>query len=187
MNVLLCALALLAPAATAVAASFEIDPVHTSVVFKVNHLGVTNVYGRFREVAGTVVLDEADPAKSQVSITIPADSVDTNVEKRDTHLRGPDFLSAKEFPNIRFQSTKVEKTGDATWRITGDLALHGVTRPVTADFTYFGKAKDAQGKTKAGGEATFSVRRSEFGVTYGVPAIGDEIVFVLGIEGFEQP
>ena len=168
------------------AATFELDGDHTSVIFRVTHLGVSPVYGRFNEVSGTVTLDEADVTRSRVSITIQAASVDTHAAKRDKHLRSPDFFSAKECPTIVFESTAVEKTGENTYRVQGDVTCHGVTKPVTAEFEYFGEAQDSQGNTKAGGEARFTIQRSEFGVTYGIPAIGDAVEFVVGLEGYKR-
>ena len=102
--------------------TFKIDPVESSVVFSVMYLGVTNFYGRFNDVTGTVVLDKADPSKSSVDLTIPVESVDTNNEKRDQHLKSPDFFNAKQFPVMTFKSKKVEWSGD-TYNVTGDFTL----------------------------------------------------------------
>ena len=107
--------------------TFKIDPVESSVVFSVMTLGLSNFHGRFNDISGTVVLDKADPSKSSFDITIPVESVDTKNEKRDQHLKSPDFFNAKQFPVMTFKSKKVEGSGNS-FTVTGDFSLHGVTQ-----------------------------------------------------------
>ena len=123
--------ALLALPATARAAdSYTVDPVHSTVIFKVKHFGVGFQYGSFRKVSGALVVDEAKPARSSVTLDVDAASVFTANKKRDKHLRGPDFLNVKQFPKISFISTKIRRSGKEL-TVKGKLTLHGVTKPVT--------------------------------------------------------
>ena len=110
--------------------TYKVDPVHSSLIFSMKHFGVTDFYGRFKEISGTVTFDAADPSKSSVELTVPVESIDTQNEKRDQHLKSPDFFNAKQFPTITFKSTKVEGSGD-NYKISGDLTIHGVTKPIT--------------------------------------------------------
>lgn len=168
------------------AATFDVDPAHTFVSFRVKHLGITNAWGRFNEVSGTVSFDDADPTRSSVSLTVQASSVDTNEPKRDKHLRSPDFFNAKQFPTLNFESTAVEKKGPDLYQVVGDLSAHGVTRSVTVEFRFHGEAQDSSGNTKAGGETTFTILRSDFGMKYGIPAIGDEVQITVAVEGYKK-
>jgi len=165
--------------------TFKIDPVHSSVGFSVVHLGVTNFYGRFNEITGSVVFDQADPTKSSVEISVPIESVDTHNDKRNQHLKSPDFFDAKQFPTMTFKSTKIEGTG-TNFKVTGDLTLHGVTKPVTADFKRGPDGKGMQGEARGGGEAQFSIKRSDFGMAFMANALADEIKIVLSLEGVKQ-
>ena len=161
------------------AVAFKVDSAHSSVVFRVQHL-VAPFWGRFNKVAGSVNWDAGAPEKSSVAITIEAGSIDTADAKRDDHLRGPDFFSTKEFPEIVFKSTKVAMQGDKL-EITGELTLHGTTKSVTAIGEKTGEGETRQGY-KAGFEATFEIKRSDFGVKGYIPAIGDEVRIVVALE-----
>src|SRR5438309_11525612 len=108
--------------------TFKVDPVHTFVLFSVQHLGIANTYGRFNDVSGTVVFDKDDPSKSSVELSVKTESLDTHDPKRDQHLKSPDFFNAKQFPAITFKSNKVAASSD-TYKISGDVTLHGVNRP----------------------------------------------------------
>ena len=165
--------------------TFKIDPVHSSIVFNVTHLGVSNFYGRFNDVSGTVVLDKADPSKSSFELTIPVESVDTHNEKRDQHLKSPDFFNAKQFPVMTFKSKKVEGSGD-WFVVTGDFALHGVTKPLTMEVKIVGKGKGMEGEIRAGGEARFTIKRSDHGMNFMQNALGDEINIVVNLEGVKE-
>jgi polyisoprenoid-binding protein YceI len=164
--------------------TFKIDPVHSSVVFSVTHFG-TNFYGRFNDVKGTVVFDQADPSKSSVDLTIPVESVDTKNEKRDQHLKNADFFNAKQFPVMTFKSTKVEGSGD-TYKVTGDLTLHGVTKPLTLEIKKGGEAKGMEGEIRGGGETKFAIKRSDYGMNFMQGPLGDEINIVVSLEGVKQ-
>jgi len=165
--------------------TFKIDPVHSSVVFSVMHLGVTDFYGRFNDLSGTVVFDKADPSKSSVEISVPVESVDTKNAKRDQHLKSPDFFNAKQFPMMIFRSKKVEASGD-TYNVTGELTLHGVTKPLTLEIKKDSEAKGMEGEIRGGGETHFTVKRSDYGMNFMQGPLGDEVKVVLSLEGVKQ-
>jgi polyisoprenoid-binding protein YceI len=165
--------------------TFKIDPVHSSVVFSVQHLGVSNFYGRFNDISGTVVFDKDNPSKSSVELSMPVESLDTHNPKRDQSLKSPDYFNAKQFLTITFKSTKVEGSGD-TLKVSGDLTIHGVAKPLTVDFKKGGEGKGMQGEARGGGETRFSIKRSDFGMNFQQGAIGDEVTIILSLEGIKQ-
>jgi polyisoprenoid-binding protein YceI len=170
-------------------AKFTIDSDHSSVLFRVDHLGYSKVVGMFLGFGGNFVIDEADLAASQVAFVIESGSVFTRQKKRDNHLRSPDFFNAVEFEQIRFQSTGVELRTARAGKLTGNLTLLGVKRLVTFDVTLNRVAPHPDPRKKvivAGFSARGTVKRSDFGMTYGAPGIGDEIEIQLEIEG-ESP
>jgi polyisoprenoid-binding protein YceI len=184
LSVLLLALAALV--STGRADTFQIDPVHSSVLFKVKHLGVADFYGRFNEIAGTVNFDPSDAGKDSIVAEVKVESVDTHEEKRNQHLKSPDFFNAKQFPTITFKSTKVEKKSAVEYAVTGDFTLHGVTKPVTFTFKKGGVGTGMKGETRMGGEAEFSVKRSDYGMTFMQNGLGDEVGIILSLEGVKQ-
>lgn len=165
--------------------TFKIDPVHSSVIFSIKQLGVTDFYGRFNDVLGTVVFDKADPSKSSVEVSVPVESVDTNNEKRDQQLKSPDFFNAKQFPMIIFKSKKVEASGD-NYKVTGELTLHGVTKPLTLEVEKGTEAKGMEGEIRGGGETEFTITRSDFGMNFMQGPLGDEVEVVLSLQGVKQ-
>lgn len=151
-------------AASACAADeYKIDPAHSSAAFTVKHLMISNVSGRFRDLSGTIVYDEQDPSRSSVTAVIKADSIWTDNDTRDKHLRSADFFEVEKFPEIRFQSTKVVKQGDQLIA-TGNLTIKDVTKEVTLPFT-IAKA-EARGKTRLGVESGTKINRYEYNVKY---------------------
>lgn len=167
--------------------NYKIDPAHTAVAFIVNHVGFSNVIGRFNTVGGDISFDKDAVEKSTVSVTIDTTSVDTNHAKRDDHLRSPDFFNAKEFPKMTFKSTKIEKTGDKTGKLHGDLTMLGVTKPVVLDVTFNKDGVSPASKLEtAGFSARGTVKRTEFGMKYGAPAIGDDIQLLIEIEAVKS-
>lgn len=186
-------LARLAPAALLAAAlpvlaadTYRVDPDHASVVFKVKHLGVSYTWGRFNEVGGTFVLDEQNPAASRLEVVIKTASVDTGNARRDRHLRNADFFDAEQFPEIRFVSKRMSRRESNLWEVTGDLTLHGVTRPLTVQVTKIGAGRDPWGGERAGGELTFTIKRSDFGMGGMLEAVGDEVTLYVSLEGIKQ-
>lgn len=168
---------------------YDVDASHSGVVFGWNHFGFSNPTARFDKIEGSMLLDKADLTKSSISITLPLEGLDTRVAKLDEELKGPDFLDAAKYPKITFKSTKIEKTGENSLKITGDLTVHGVTKPVTLDakvnkigiFEIPGVIK-AQA---AGFDATTVIRRSDFGVNKYVPAVSDEIPVRITLDAKE--
>ncbi len=165
---------------------YKIDPVHSSVVFKIGHLGISNIYGRFNEIAGTVTFDKETPSKSAVDFTIPVAGIDTHVQKRDQHLKSPDFFNAKQFPVVTFKSTEVKKSGENLYQVTGDLTLHGVTKSLTVEFKKIGEGKGMENEYRAGGETQFTIKRSDFGMNFMPQAVGDEVILMVAVEGIKQ-
>jgi len=165
--------------------TFKIDPVHSSILFSVTHLGVSNLYGRFNDVSGTVTFDKTAPTKNSVDLKIPIESLDTHNAKRDQDIKGPDFFNAKQFPVMTFKSTKVDGSGD-TYKVTGDFTLHGVTKPLSFEVKKGGEGKGMQGEIRGGGEARFTIKRSDHGMTFMQGAVGDEINVIVSLEGIKQ-
>jgi polyisoprenoid-binding protein YceI len=177
----LCAAGFVANAAD----NFKIDPVHSSVLFSIKHLGVTDFYAVFKDVSGTVSFDKADPSKSTVELAVPVESVDSRNPKRDQHLKSPDFFNAKQFPTLSFKSKKVEGAGDV-YKVTGDFTLHGVTKPITVEFKKGQEGKGMEGEIRGGGETRFQIKRSDYGMNFMQGALGDEVNIILSLEGVKQ-
>ena len=155
---------------------FAFDHSHTHVLFFVDHLGFSTTQGEFLEFDGTLMLDTEAPENSSVTVSIATDSIDTGYADRDEHLRNSDFFNVEEYPEMTFASTGVTVTGENSAEVAGDLTILGVTQPVTLDVTLNGLgAHPFNGSTVAGFSATTTISRSEFGMDFGVPAIGDEI------------
>lgn len=175
------AAAVIALGSAQAADTFAVDASHSAVIFKVNHLGVANNYGRFNDIAGSITVDAANPAANAVSLTIKTESVDTFNEKRDQHLRAADFLNSKQFPTMTFVSKSWAKTA-AGFDVTGDLTLAGVTKTVTVPVTQGPVIQDPWGLTRTGFETSFVLKRSDYSIK-GVPGVGDEITVILAVEG----
>ena len=165
--------------------SFKIDPVHSSVLFSIKHLGVTDFYAVFKDISGIVAFDKADPAKSSVELTVPVESIDSRNPKRDQHLKSPDFFNAKQFPTLSFKSKKVEASGE-TYKVSGDFTLHGVTKPITIEFKKGPEGKGMEGEVRGGGETRFTIKRSDYGMTFMQGALGDEVNIIVSVEGVKQ-
>ena len=176
------------------AATWEIDPAHTSVGFGVRHLMVSTVRGEFTKESGTVRADDKDYTKAKIEATIDAASINTRVEKRDAHLKSPDFLDVAKYPTITFVSKKIEKAGEGRWKVTGDLTLHGVTRPVTLDVEGpTPPIKDPMtGALRAGAHATTRINRKDFGITWnknldgGGVVVGEDVDITIDVEGVQK-
>lgn len=149
---------------------YQFDPVHTSAEFAARHMMVTTVRGGFRNITGTLIFDTDHPEQSTVEATIDTTSMtSTGVEQRDNHLRSADFLDVEKFPTITFKSTKVEPNAkDQTAKVTGDLTIHGVTRPVVLDVEFLGQNKNPWGKTVVGFTGKTKINREDFGLTWNV-------------------
>jgi len=165
--------------------TYKVDPIHSSLVFSAKHLGVANFYGRFNEITGTVTFDTADPSKSSVELTVPVESIDTHNDKRNQHLKSPDFFNAKQFPTLTFKSTKIEGAGNI-YRVSGDLAIHGVTKPITIEFRRGTDGKGGQGETRGGGETQFTIKRSDDEMKFMTGPVGDDVNIIVSLEGIKQ-
>ena len=162
------------------AGTYAVDSNHTQVGFSLSHMGFSNFDGRLEGATGSLTLGEGDRSSSKISITIPAKSFSTPVKKLDEELVSADWFDAAKFPTITFTSTKVTPTGADSATITGDLTLHGVTKPVTLTAHFIGAgANPLSKKYTVGFDATGTVKRSDFGVTKYVPLIGDEVTLDL--------
>ena len=168
------------------AETYKLDPAHTSIVFRVKHLDVAYVYGRFNGPTGTFELDESSPAKSSIEVQVNASDVDTAVEKRDNHLRSPDFFNAEDYPLVSFKSTSVKKLDQQTYEVTGNLTLLGKSRPITVKAHDTGAGKDPWGNFRRGFETSFKIKRSEFGMNFMLDGVSDEVVLTVSVEGIRQ-
>ncbi len=146
--------------------TYTVDPQHTRIGFRARHAMVTRVRGTFNEFEGHGHLDAADPTKSSLELTIQAKSIDTRVADRDAHLRSNDFFEMDTYPEIRFRSTSVEQVDPETFRVTGDLTIKDVTRPVSVDFEYTGAAVDPFGNHRLGLEGGVRINRKDWGVNW---------------------
>ena len=165
---------------------YKVDPVHSMVVFRVKHFGVGYIHGRFNEAAGDFTWDDANPAGISFDVRVKAESIDTNNPKREQHLKGPDFFNAREYPDIAFKSTQVRQLDANNYEVTGNLTLHGVTRPLAVKLEHVGAGKDPFGMVRNGFETTFVIHRSEFGMKAMPEGVGDDIRVTVAIEGIRQ-
>lgn len=167
---------------------YTVDGSHAMVVWKLWHMGTSHYSGRFDKVTGTLKFDPSKPTESTLSVNIDPSSVDTTSAKLTEELISSQFFDAKKYPSITFKSTKVElgkKTTDGkqAGKVHGDLTLHGVTKPVVLDVVFNGsQAHPMLGKQMLGFSGTTTIRRSEFGVNYGIPMVGDEVAIELEVE-----
>jgi len=174
------------PLSALAADSYTIDPAHTFPHFSINHLGFSTMQGRFDESSGKVTLDRAAKSGS-VDISIAVASITTGFAKRDDHLRSPDFFNAVEFPTITYKSTAVHFKGNNPSSIDGNLTIAGVTKPVTLSVDAFKCGTHPMNKKDVcGAAASAQIKRSDFGVKYGVPAIGDDVALTFEIEAIKN-
>lgn len=183
----------LAQPAFAATSTWMIDNDHTLAQFKVQHLVITHVRGNFSKIQGTVILDEADPTKSKVDVTIDARSIDTNVEKRDNHLKSEDFLFVDKYPTITFKSKAIKQGSNGQLNVLGDLTIRGVTKEVELFVT--GPTQtitDPWGNQRKGAQATTKINRKDFGLTWnkmmetGGVVVGDDVEITIETELIKQ-
>lgn len=174
-------------------ATWKFDAAHTSASFSAKHLMVTTVRGHFAAPTGTLEFDPENPAASKVEATIDATTLVTGVTDRDNHLKSADFLEVDKYPTITFKSTKVELTGDSEGKVTGDLTIHGVTRPVTLNVEYLGMVNSPFGDKRVGFTATAKINREDWGLTWNVAIeaggvlVGKDIKLELDLEAILVP
>ncbi|MET0790048.1 MAG: YceI family protein [Polyangiaceae bacterium] len=181
------AVLLVASAASADSAEWAIDGSHSHVGFNISHLVVSSVNGRFKDISGKVLLDEADLTKSNVDLTIKVDSIDTDEPKRDEHLKGPDFFDSKKFPLITFHATKISKGGKG-YKVTGDLTIRDVKKSVTLDGNLSNAIKSPWGKQVRGAKFEGKIKRGDFGLKWnkaleaGGVVVGEEVSLDIAVE-----
>jgi polyisoprenoid-binding protein YceI len=167
--------------------TYKVDPVHSSAIFRIQHANIGYVWGRINDPAGGYTLDPADPTRSTFNVELQVNNVDTHNDKRDAHLKSPDFFNAKQFPTVTFKSTAVKKgASDKVLDVTGDLTLHGVTKSVTIPVELTGQGQFPPGTQRAGVEATFTIKRTDFGMDKMVGMVGDEVRLVIALEAVKQ-
>jgi polyisoprenoid-binding protein YceI len=171
--------------------TWNVDPAHSSVEFRVKHLGIATVTGRFREFEGTMEM-RADLASSSARGVVKAASIDTNEPQRDEHLRSPDFFDVENYPEITFESTGIENVGDGVYHVSGDLTMHGVTKPITLHAESAGTEIDPWGNERVGIEATGELKRSDFDMKFnqalgsGNMVVSDKVRMNLDISAVKQ-
>ncbi len=170
-----------------------IDPMHSNIGFQISHMGISLVEGEFNEFSGTITSSKDDFSDAQAEITIKTASINTDVPARDNHLRSPEFFDAEKYPEIKFESTKIERTFGNNYSISGNLTMHGVTKPVTLNVTFLGQAYESQMKVqKAGFIVKGVLNRDDFGINYnapmpsGAPMIGREVNLNITLELIKQ-
>lgn len=156
---------------------WNVDPVHSSVVFKIKHNDVAYFYGVFGQLNGTITTG-GEPG---FDLSVPVAGVETRNDRRDNHLKSPDFFNAEQFPVITFKSTGVQVDGDEH-RVTGELTLLGVTRPIEVQVTRIGQGTDHRGTQRIGFDTQFTIKRSDFGMDFMLGALGDQVTLMIGIE-----
>lgn len=180
--------------AAAATSTWQIDPNHSAAQFAVRHLAISTVRGAFTKVNGSIQLDDKDISKSSVEVTIDADSVDTRVPNRDKDLRSDHFFDVQKYPTITFKSTKVEQVEPGKLKVTGDLTIHGVTKPVVLDVEGpTGAVKDPWGNQRAAANATTKINRQDYGVKWnatmdgGGVVVGDDVAITIDVEMVQKP
>lgn len=181
------AIAILVTAPMVFADTYDIDPVHSVVWFRIKHLGTSYAYGAFTGVSGAISFNPEKTESDKIDVTVKSASVATFNDVRDEHLRGPDFFNVEKYPEITFKSTGWKATGDNRFEITGDLTMLGVTKKVTFPADFVGVGKGMQGEARAGFQAVFTIKRSDFGMTKYVPdVLGDEVHLTISMEGVKK-
>ncbi len=178
---------LLTPAVYAAPEEYVLEKPHTQILFFVSHLGFSKSQGEFHDFDGGFTFDPEDWSNSYAKVTIRTHSIDMDDYAWDKHMRNEDFFDVNVHPTMTFESTKLEKTGEDTGKLHGDLTLLGVTRPVTLDVTFNKVGQHFKSKEWiAGFSAAATIKRSEFGMKYGLPVIGDDVELRLEVEGVRQ-
>lgn len=172
--------------------SWVIDPTHSELQFKVKHLVISTVTGSFKAFEGTVETEGEDFSTANINFSADIASIDTNQAQRDEHLQSADFFDAANHPKLTFTESSLEKTGEDTFKLTGDLTIKGISKPVVLDVEYGGAMTDFYGQSKAGFEITGKISRKEFGLTWsatteaGGVVVGDEIKLIANIQLIKQ-
>ncbi len=167
--------------------TWQLDPPHSAAQFSVRHMGISTIRGTFKKVSGVVQYDPSDVSKSSLDVTIDAASLDTRVDMRDNDLRSEHFFDVQKYPTITFKSKRVEPAGAGKLRVTGDLTIRGVTKPVTLDVDGPSKPmKDPKGKLHMGASATSTINRTDFGIDADQGMVGNDIGITIDVELVKQ-
>ncbi len=164
------------------AESYKLDPTHTAITWHISHFDFSRPSGKFMNVDGVISLDQQAPEKSSVNVTIPVSEINTGVAKLDEHLKSKDFFDVEAFPTAKFESTEVKMGENNTAKVTGNLTLHGVTKPVTLDVKLNKVAENMMKKQTAGFTATTTLKRSDFGISAYLPGLGDDVTIDIESE-----
>lgn len=172
-------------------ATYEIDRAHSQVSFKIRHLGISTVTGRFKDFSGSIVFDPQNPAASRATAAIKAASIDTDNERRDNHLRSADFFEVERYPDITFTGTRLRKGTGGHYLLDGTLSMHGVTRPITLDVEHVGTARGPDGKARVAFNATGMLDRTTYGLTWnraveGGMLVGTDVQIQLELEAVQK-
>lgn len=175
------------------AQTWNVDPAHTSADFSIQHMAISRVTGSFNQVTGELIFDKEGNHPESVSITIDVASIDTGVDKRDEHLKSPDFFDVKTYPTMTYTSNNITAQGNGSYKVEGTLTMHGVSKPVTlAVEGLTGQEKDPWGNTRKGGHVTAELNRKDFGIVYnavlesGNLMIGETVDIVINLEFIKQ-
>ena len=179
-------LASLLAVSTAQAAPYKVDEAHSMAIFRASHLGISQTYGRFNDISGSFEWDASSPESASLSVTIQASSIDTNHEKRDQHLRNPDFFNAVQFPVITFVSSSFTPRQDGTYTVAGTLTLHGVSKEITVELHAVGEGSDPWGGYRAGFHTAFTIDRVDYGMDYMTDGIPSDVGLIISLEGIRQ-
>lgn len=166
--------------------TIDTEGAHAFVQFRIQHLGYSWLYGRFNDFGGSFTYDEDDPSTSQVEVMIKTASIDSNHAERDKHLRGDDFLDVSNHPEATFKSSAYAETGAETATLTGDLTLHGVTKPVTIAVSKIGHGPDPWGGFRRGFEGTTTIKLADFGIKKDLGPASQDVELTLSVEGIRQ-
>jgi len=168
--------------------TWTIDPVHSNISFSARHMMISDVKGEFDKFSGTITANDDDPKSVEIMATIDASSINTRAEKRDNHLKSPEFLDVAKYPTITFKSVKIEPDGDGKWKVTGNLTLHGVTKPVVLEVTGPSPEMMVMGSPRRGASATATINRQDFGVAFnktldsGGLVVGNDVAISIDVE-----
>ena len=165
---------------------YKVDPTHTSIIFRVKHLGVAYVFGRFNGATGTFSYDQSVPSDTSIDIQVDTNNIDTNDDKRDKHLKSPDFFNAVQFPLITFKSSSVKRKDVDLLLVSGHLTIMGKTNPVTITVRRTGAGKDPWGNYRIGFESSFTIRRTDYGMNFMLGGVSDEVNLTVSVEGIKQ-
>lgn len=167
--------------------NYTLENPHTQIIFSVNHLGFSNSYGKFLDYDGTIIFNRSEPEKSKVDVVIKTASIDMAHDKWNEHLKNADFFDVEKFPEMTFKSTGIKVTGEKTADITGDLTIKGVTKPVTLTAVFNKADKHPMGDQYAAGfSADTTIKRSDFGITYGLPMVGEDVKIHIEVEAIRD-